>query len=259
MEIRRKNRVWGRKNHRTGSLFLIFDLRFLIVRTRTVLILNTQYLILNTTCTITFPFPKPPESKTNCAAGGPDSDDGKIQTIAGADISFNKYRNGGVRGHCVAAVSPIGAYFFFVGEGGRAFSLCAWLSGFSRSARFAESLGTTAPKTRRIGGGRTRHRAPAGMGIAAHFGTLTGQRSMGCAKKILCGTYEEPDRLKNRFYAHPPQRRTHRLGRTLQRQRKTRFCIARTQNEFGRQPEHHPGMFGGGTVAGSLRGWRTRR
>ncbi|HEU4496751.1 MAG TPA: endonuclease V [Flavobacterium sp.] len=34
---------------------------------------------------------------------------------------------------------------------------------------------------------------PRRMGIATHFGILTGQPSMGCAKKILCGKYEEPD------------------------------------------------------------------
>lgn len=33
---------------------------------------------------------------------------------------------------------------------------------------------------------------PRRMGIAAHFGTLTGQSSMGCAKKLLYGKYEEP-------------------------------------------------------------------
>ncbi len=33
---------------------------------------------------------------------------------------------------------------------------------------------------------------PRRMGIAAHFGALTGQASIGCAKKILYGKYEEP-------------------------------------------------------------------
>jgi deoxyribonuclease V len=33
---------------------------------------------------------------------------------------------------------------------------------------------------------------PRRMGIAAHFGTLTGQPSMGCAKKILFGKFEDP-------------------------------------------------------------------
>lgn len=33
---------------------------------------------------------------------------------------------------------------------------------------------------------------PRRMGIAAHFGAVTGQRSMGCAKNILFGRFEEP-------------------------------------------------------------------
>lgn len=34
---------------------------------------------------------------------------------------------------------------------------------------------------------------PRRMGIAAHFGTVTGQVSMGCAKKLLYGKFHEPD------------------------------------------------------------------
>jgi deoxyribonuclease V len=33
---------------------------------------------------------------------------------------------------------------------------------------------------------------PRRMGIAAHFGTLTGQPSIGCAKKLLAGTFAPP-------------------------------------------------------------------
>lgn len=33
---------------------------------------------------------------------------------------------------------------------------------------------------------------PRRLGIAAHFGTVTGQTSLGCAKKILFGKFEEP-------------------------------------------------------------------
>lgn len=40
---------------------------------------------------------------------------------------------------------------------------------------------------------------PRRMGIAAHFGAVTGQASMGCAKNILCGKYEEPGLEKGAF------------------------------------------------------------
>jgi deoxyribonuclease V len=33
---------------------------------------------------------------------------------------------------------------------------------------------------------------PRRMGIATHFGTVTQQTTMGCAKNILCGNFEEP-------------------------------------------------------------------
>lgn len=36
---------------------------------------------------------------------------------------------------------------------------------------------------------------PRRLGIATHFGVETGQPSMGCAKKLLTGTYEEPGLL----------------------------------------------------------------
>ena len=42
---------------------------------------------------------------------------------------------------------------------------------------------------------------PRRMGIAAHFGALTGQPTMGCAKKILTGKFEEPALHKDSFSA----------------------------------------------------------
>lgn len=40
---------------------------------------------------------------------------------------------------------------------------------------------------------------PRRMGIAAHFGSLTSQPSMGCAKNILFGKFEEPSLLQNSY------------------------------------------------------------
>ena len=40
---------------------------------------------------------------------------------------------------------------------------------------------------------------PRRMGIAAHFGTLTGQPSMGCAKKMLFGNFAEPPIMQDSF------------------------------------------------------------
>lgn len=40
---------------------------------------------------------------------------------------------------------------------------------------------------------------PRRIGIASHFGTVTGQVSMGCAKNILCGHYKEPGMEQHAF------------------------------------------------------------
>lgn len=40
---------------------------------------------------------------------------------------------------------------------------------------------------------------PRRMGIAAHFGAVTGQASMGCAKNILTGKFEEPSLEQGAF------------------------------------------------------------
>jgi deoxyribonuclease V len=40
---------------------------------------------------------------------------------------------------------------------------------------------------------------PRRLGIASHFGTLTGQTCMGCAKKILFGKFKEPNSKKGSY------------------------------------------------------------
>lgn len=40
---------------------------------------------------------------------------------------------------------------------------------------------------------------PRRMGIATHFGVVTGQATMGCAKNILCGQFQELAREKNSY------------------------------------------------------------
>jgi len=115
-----------------------------------------------------------------------------ITTIAGADISFNKYSPDVYAGIVVLsypelkplcrALVKVRVNFPYV-PGYLAFRevpalLQAW------------NLLSTKPDVLIVDGHGIAH--PRGMGIAAHFGALTEQATMGCAKKILYGRISEP-------------------------------------------------------------------
>lgn len=116
----------------------------------------------------------------------------EIRTVAGADISFNKYETAVYAGIVVLkfpelvplahALVKVDVYFPYV-PGYLAFRevpalLRAW------------ELLPEKPGVLVVDGHGTAH--PRGMGIAAHFGALTGQCTVGCAKNILCGKFEDP-------------------------------------------------------------------
>ncbi|MDB5258520.1 MAG: Deoxyribonuclease [Chitinophagaceae bacterium] len=117
----------------------------------------------------------------------------KITTIAGADISFNKYSPEVYAGIVVLsypelkplsrALVKVHVNFPYV-PGYLAFRevpalLDAW------------NLLSAKPDVLVVDGHGIAH--PRGVGIAAHFGVLTDQATMGCAKKILYGRISEPD------------------------------------------------------------------
>lgn len=123
----------------------------------------------------------------------------KIHTIAGADISFNKYETAVYAGIVLLrfpelvpvsiSLVKMDVHFPYV-PGYLAFrEVPALLKAWQQLPQKPDVL--------LVDGHGIAH--PRRMGIAAHFGTLTGQRSMGCAKKILCGTHQEPDREKTGF------------------------------------------------------------
>lgn len=124
-----------------------------------------------------------------------------IKTIAGADISFNKFSTTVYAGIIILnfpQLIPIAyslvkteVYFPYV-PGFLAFRevpalLKAW-----------EQL-PQKPDVLVVDGHGIAH--PRRMGIAAHFGSLTQQVSVGCAKKILFGRYEEPNFKRGSFNA----------------------------------------------------------
>jgi len=60
---------------------------------------------------------------------------------------------------------------------------------------------------------------PRRMGIAAHFGAVTGQPSMGCAKNILFGKYGEPGMEKGAY--SPILDKTEQIGYAFRSKAKT--------------------------------------
>lgn len=115
-----------------------------------------------------------------------------INTVAGADISFNKYSTTVYAGIVLLRfpeLTPIGyslvkkeVHFPYV-PGYLAFRevpalMDAW-----------DEL-PVKPDVLVVDGHGIAH--PRRMGIAAHFGVLSRTPTIGCAKKVLCGTFSEP-------------------------------------------------------------------
>ncbi|WP_353124614.1 deoxyribonuclease V [Parapedobacter pyrenivorans] len=118
-----------------------------------------------------------------------------IQLIGGADISLNLYSStiyAGIILLSFPALQPVGwslvkaeTHFPYV-PGYLAFREVPAL-------KEAWSRLTTKPDVLVVDGHGVAH--PRRLGIATHFGVETGQPSMGCAKKLLTGKYNEPGLL----------------------------------------------------------------
>lgn len=119
-----------------------------------------------------------------------------VNTIAGADISFNKYETTVYAGIIVLsfpALEPI-AYSLVKTE-----VTFPYVSGFLAFREVPALLEAwqqlpQKPDVLVVDGHGIAH--PRRMGIASHFGVLTGQPTIGCAKKILFGKYEPPPDTK---------------------------------------------------------------
>lgn len=117
----------------------------------------------------------------------------KIETIAGADISFNKYETAVYAGIIILkfpqlipiaySLVKVDVHFPYV-SGYLAFrEVPALMKAWEQLPQKSDVLV--------VDGHGIAH--PRRMGIAAHFGALTGQTTLGSAKTILCGKFEEPD------------------------------------------------------------------
>ncbi|MCD6067104.1 MAG: endonuclease [Bacteroidetes bacterium] len=123
----------------------------------------------------------------------------KLKTIAGADISLNLYSTtiyAGIIHLSFPELKPI-AYSLVQGE--TRFPYVPGYLAFREVPALVKAWGqmTVKPDLLVVDGHGIAH--PRRMGIAAHFGTLTGQPSMGCAKKILTGKFEEPPLMQDTF------------------------------------------------------------
>jgi deoxyribonuclease V len=117
----------------------------------------------------------------------------QITTIAGADISFNKYSPDVYAGIVVLTypeLKPLARALVKVVVN---FPYVPGYLAFREVPALLEAwnLLPVKPDVLVVDGHGIAH--PRGMGIAAHFGVLTGQVTMGCAKKILYGRTSEPD------------------------------------------------------------------
>lgn len=118
--------------------------------------------------------------------------DGPLRIIGGADISFNKYEKDVYAGIILLSFPSLQPYACSLVKMQVDFPYVSGYLAFREVPPLmrAWELLPEKPDLLVVDGHGIAH--PRRMGIAAHFGTLSGQASIGCAKSKLCGEYEEP-------------------------------------------------------------------
>jgi len=120
----------------------------------------------------------------------------KIKTIAGADISLNLYSTTIYAGIILLSFPDLKPLAYSLVKGETRFPYVPGYLAFREVPALVqvwEQL-KQKPDVLVVDGHGIAH--PRRLGIAAHFGTITGQRCMGCAKKLLFGKYIEPNYKK---------------------------------------------------------------
>jgi len=115
-----------------------------------------------------------------------------ISTIAGADISFNKYETTVYAGIIVLSFPELLPVAHSLVKTEVTFPYVSGYLAFREVPALLEAWNQLPqkPDVLVVDGHGIAH--PRRMGIASHFGVLTGQPTIGCAKKILFGKYESP-------------------------------------------------------------------
>ena len=122
-----------------------------------------------------------------------------ITTIAGADISLNRFSEIIFAGIVVLRYSDLQPIAYSMVESRTSFPYIPGFLAFREVPALFQALEqmTVKPDVIMVDGHGIAH--PRRMGIAAHFGAMTGTVTMGCAKNILFGKWQEPGIQKGDF------------------------------------------------------------
>ena len=124
------------------------------------------------------------------------ADDAPIQTIAGADISFNKNSNTLYAAIVILSYPQMALKSYALVTAETEFPYVSGFLGFREVPALLKAweLILEKPDLVVLDGQGILH--PRRMGIASHFGVLTQTPTIGCAKSSLYGLYTEPDVAK---------------------------------------------------------------
>jgi len=116
----------------------------------------------------------------------------EISTVAGADISLNLYSTTIYAGIIVLSFPQLLPVAYSLVKAETRFPYVPGYLAFREVPTLVQvwEQMPVKPDILVVDGHGIAH--PRRMGIAAHFGAVTGQPAMGCAKNILTGKYEEP-------------------------------------------------------------------
>src|ERR671933_1138679 len=118
----------------------------------------------------------------------------KIETVAGADISFNKFEPTVYAGLVVLRLPTLEVVEEVGVVSETRFPYVPGLLSFRETPSVLEAWARlkTEPDAVMFDGQGIAH--PRRVGIASHVGLLIDRPTLGCAKSVLVGRYEEPDK-----------------------------------------------------------------
>lgn len=120
----------------------------------------------------------------------------EVRYLGGADISFNLYEDEVYAGIIILELPTLTPVVHAVAKGAAGFPYIPGFLSFREIPSLLRvwELLPIIPDALMVDGHGIAH--PRRMGIATHFGLVTGCPTLGCAKKKLVGKYEEPAQEK---------------------------------------------------------------